>query len=1080
MKYLKFILILIVLSNIKGLKSQQVTVSGTSLSSTVTLVGTRTVVNITAGSAITVSRRSNADTLKNIMYTVVGGGGGGAFGVVGGGGGGGVAFNHTTGTHFVGNPTSISVGTGGTAGTNLSAPGGNGNSSTITLASSVQATGGSGGSSTSPSSPSPGGGNSGTPTQSGTANIGGLNVKSGNGFGGGGGGGAGTSNGVDGTAASASGGTGTGGAGAAGRQITNLLLGSGNNITYGGGGGGSATTTPGNGGAGGGGNASNTASAAGAGSPNTGGGGGSGTTSAGAGGSGVVVLSFDAWDIYDDVQASNKWIYANGTTRTAGLPIKIFPDGTNTITVTSALVSDVNADVYIEGAAVNIASGGSIVCKNLYITKGGSITTSSTGSLTCTTVFYTGNATVPSTGFNVTNLQILGANVTATLVGNITLTGTLTLSTTTTLLILPSASNSTFAVSRFAGPGHIRGNANVGLIYTGSTPSFLYMDSLSSSADNKRLKYLRLASAAQLSLGNKLVIYGNSGNAGGDLELNSGSILNSNSETSNASASAFLDFRYDATTTPTPAVPQAVIGGLSIVSPNTTPTINGEVSYEDCMFSGFRGAYRQVGHVIDSALSLNQFTDDFDLFADITSGSGGRGANIDGLLASITTGSATALKSAFTYDESLYNSSTQKGRWNPFLIKGTGFLDRNALPIGRGMHFIMRPTGSGASGNYNSQLFEYEGPLVNRDLSLNLTYSTNLGVTTSAGGYNLLANPYLSHLNLANFFTGNNNVDPAFYKYDKQAKNYDTYAFASGSWNKSKGGAGSSSGYNALVDPGEAFWVKLNSTTNTVTFSRSMTTVSVTGNKPDKSQKLEIDTASYSALRINLQLDTDTFLADGIVLISEPNGGDLKRNGSLGDIFDMVGNCNDISILASEKEQLSFKHLNANANYQIPLKLSVCNPGKFSLTFSLNSNKMENGIIYEIVDKFLNTSREIENDNVLRFEVTSDPNSFGDGRFFINAKTNSLKNDKLLNNQVVQISPNPCLRNEILKIDANSKFILTADLVNLSGQSILSTSILPTLGYGELDLNKAEIVPGIYFLKVNGPNFIAHRKIVIQ
>jgi len=1008
-------------------KAQQVTVSGTGATSAVSLVGTRTVVNITAGSAITVSRRSSADTLKNIFYTVVGGGGGGGRNATyGGGGGGGVAIGHTAGTNFVGNPSSISIGSGGATGLNGAA----GNSSSITLGTTITATGGGGGIGNVNQTT----GSSGTPT--GTtgagANSGGTNsAKAGSNDGGGGGGGSGVNaSGANGVAVNPS--TGTGGAGGAGRTITNLLAVSGT-ITYGGGGGGGGTSSGGVGGSGGGGAGSVTSATAG--SANTGGGGGGGVTSSGGGGSGIVVLSFDAWDIYDDVQASNKWIYANGTglgtgSRTAGLPIKIFPNGANTISVTSAFINDVNADVYIEGAALNIGAGGSIVCRNLYVNNGGAITTSSTGSLTVNNTFFAGaTQTLPSATYN--NIYCTLATGTVTLGANTTVTGTLELTNAAAILDLNGKS---LIVSKFGtGTGKLKGSSTSRMYITGSAAGTFYMDQTTPLTSN-RLKYLGLASNATATIGNALVIYADTAYSG-ILELKSSSALTTGTP-------ALLTLAYNSTLDL-----QGIIGGLGL------GTITGSINFEDCFTSGFR-AYRQAGHVLSTDLSVSQLTDDFDLYAmNPTSLS-----NPDGF--QIANGSST-VNSLFLYKEDVSSGS----KWVPYVVTGNS----QTLPVGRGFMFFMRPAGSGASGNYNAQIFDYSGTPNNGNVSASLTYSGSS--ISSTNGYNLLANPYSAYLNLNDFFASASNahLTATVYKYDKSAKNYTTFAPQGASsgrtkkWRKS----GSSTDLDYHLDPGDVFWVKMNTTTPlTASFTTSMTGVSrEIVDKIDKTNKMEIDSTAYTILDVNFKVSTDSFFSDGVTITCSAFGGDLRTNTRQGDVYDMVAGCKNLSVTVPSGELLSFKSINNSNDWLLPLQINSCATTKGVLTFDINYNKPGLETEFWLIDKFTNKNTPISSGLSYEFDITeSNPSSQGSDRFYINSKNSKVNLDEIKNSNIINVFPNPVADNEVIQFIIPNSQLGEVKLFNMLGQTVFQNTVNSNLGIVKIDLQPLHLAKGIYVL----------------
>jgi hypothetical protein len=362
-----------------------------------------------------------------------------------------------------------------------------------------------------------------------------------------------------------------------------------------------------------------------------------------------------------------------------------------------------------------------------------------------------------------------------TALGSITVSGTLTIASGSKLNL---NGYSIPAVNAFSGTGQITGGSASRMNITGSSAGTFYMDQTTPLTTN-RLKYLGLAANATATLGNAIAIYGDSSYSG-NLDLQTGSVLTSNIIGTNA---ALLQLKYDVT-----SECHAVLGmnGGSLL---------GEAMVEDYFYSGSR-TYRQVGHVLDSALSLNQMTDDFDLFGSISSGSSGRGSggNLDGLYAA----TATAKNSVFTYQEDVSSGS----KWVPFTTSGSN----STIATGTGIMCVMRPSGSGESGNYNAQIMDYEGAINQRRRAVSVLKNTGTGTY----GYNLLANPYAAYLDFDKFIDTNSAIlaDVGFYKYNKSTKNYTTHSKSGLQWYKN------SSAFDvntANVDPGDAFWIRVNS-----------------------------------------------------------------------------------------------------------------------------------------------------------------------------------------------------------------------------------------------------------------------------
>jgi len=252
--------------------------TGSPTGGTITTDGLYTVHKFTSGGTITFPRSGNVAVL------VVGGGGGGGSNLGGGGGAGGFVYNSSFAV--TAQAYTVTVGSGGTAGSGNNIPGGNGGNSVF---STITATGGGGGGSLGSSSSSSNGKNGGS-GGGGASSYNPMSWPAGSGGSGsqGSAGGSGTTNDTFGAGGGGAGGIGmngiSGGNGGSGTVSTI----SGSSVTYAGGGAGAGFTTCGSASGGGG---SGTAGAA-----NTGGGGSGGKNSeypnGYAGGSGIVIIRY--------------------------------------------------------------------------------------------------------------------------------------------------------------------------------------------------------------------------------------------------------------------------------------------------------------------------------------------------------------------------------------------------------------------------------------------------------------------------------------------------------------------------------------------------------------------------------------------------------------------------------------------------------------------------------------------------------------------------------------------------------------------------------------------------------------------
>ena len=600
------------------------------------------------------------------------------------------------------------------------------------------------------------------------------------------------------------------------------------------------------------------------------------------------------------------------------------------------------------------------------------------------------------------------------------------------------------AVNAFSGTGQIIGSSTSRINITGSSAGTFYMDQTTPLTTN-RLKYLGLAANATATLGNVIAIYGDSSYSG-NVDLKLGSVLTSNTTGTDA---ALLQLKYNVSSDY-----HAIVGfnGGSLA---------GEAMVEDYFYSGYR-AYRQTGQLLDSALSLNQITDDFDLFGSISSGSSGRGSagNKDGLYAA----TSTAKNSVFTYKEDVASGS----RWIPFATSSSN----STIATGTGIMFVMRPTGSGESGNYDAQIMDYEGALNQRRRAVSVLKKSGTG----SFGYNLISNPYAAYLDFDRFIDTNSSMmaDLGFYKYDKSTKNYTAHSKSGPQWYKSSVAFNVSS---ANVDPGDAFWIRVNSA-GTVYLNPKMTAFSKAADI-SRGNKLELDTTAYSMLGIKMKSQADSTIGDEVSLLSASWGGDMGYK--LGDMANMNGTCIDLAVLSSDKESIAFKTLDITKSWLIPLNVQACAPGTYSFDFQIHANKPGYEGEYELLDKYLNKSTKIVSGNKLIFQITSDNASMGGDRFYLNAVPSKVLNTNSIHTgKIVTTFPNPISTNDVLKINVSQGKGLQIELVNAMGQRLFSAENVVAGKILEVDLMNLHLSPGVYYLKATRDNESETQRVIIN
>ncbi len=649
-----------------------------------------------------------------------------------------------------------------------------------------------------------------------------------------------------------------------------------------------------------------------------------------------------------------------------------------------------------------------------------------------------------------TNLTLGNTSGTNTLIGSTVVTGVLSTTNSAGNLGL---GNHWLTVARFSGPGHITGSANARISYTGSTASFLYMDSTTATTNNK-LRRLTLSSNANLSLGNILSIDGHDKNKDtGEVVLNTGATLTSNII---GTASARLRLNYIDTTNR--AHPFINIGHSS---GSNIGKVVGEIYTEDFLQGGFDKRYRQWGHPLDSAngMSLNQFSDDVDCFGIVSSGNSGRGnlGNINGLYQNQTTPNVIN-NSIFKYDESNYGTSS---RWVPFTNSGsTLYLER-----GMGYMFVLRPSGSSTGGGTSAiapQFLEIEGQMNFADVTVSGLKISSTLKSTSTAGYNLLANPYPSHLDLTAFFNDNSDLNTTFYKYNKSSKNYETFTKGAGaSWSKGPNTV------SAIIDPMDAFWVQLNNAkTNpslVANFKITQTTCSSLGGV-GRSNKLEIDSTHYLNIGVKLKSQDDASVNDEATLYLGYNESDLSYKFRSGDANKLSGTCNELNIQSASGEKLATKSLDLRRDWTVPLNLKVCKLGVYDFVFDVVTNVDLSKYDIEFFDKLTGKSTPIVVGQNVKVDINNVANEFIEGRFFISFKNSQAKINAVGNSKRVILYPNPVSKNDVVHIVTLDNEKGNLQLMDSRGKVIMSKYYNGSPETVNIDLKKYSICEGIYFI----------------
>lgn len=744
------------------------------------------------------------------------------------------------------------------------------------------------------------------------------------------------------------------------------------------------------------------------------------------------------------------------TATTGGQTVKNGTYTNLTLSNTSG-VNTANGAISVSGTLTTTAGGTLAMGTNvLTLSSGSTLTNNGTISTTATTGWVTDNrtsnqyiyngtvsfggasTTIPATNRQFTNLTI---NAATTLSDSIRVIGTLTIANGIKL----NLAGKKLTVNAFASTGQITGSNAAQILYTGTINSTIYMDQATPGTTNTLKSLTMYGTASLLTLGNILELYGGTNGSLGELILgtSSSSVLTSNTSfgTGAAPVTPFLQMRF--------------ISGNHAIMNLRGGLIVGEVLIQDFLEAGYK-SYRQFGFAIDSSagVSMNQITDDIDVYAIVQSGSTysnpGTSSNPNGYKQA---DNSTTKNSAYLYQE------TVSPRWVPFtFINAT----TQSIPKGRGLMVFLRPFGTTASGSYAEQMVDVEGSVnCAADVSVATYLDGSLSTGNTNNGWNLIANPYQSYLDYSVFVNDNQNnlalgTSQGIKKYDKTIKNYTDALKTNGtSWTNSN---------NVTVlpnlDPGDAFFVRVKNNSSNLTFKRAQTTPSKESSI-DRNNKFEIDPRSYTALNVKLFTSNDTTLGDVMNIWFSDWGKDNTLSNF--DILNLSGNCLDVSALTLDGESCSMKNISNLNNSLVPLKFSSCATGDYSFYFDKLMNNSREGEVIKLFDNYLGIEKELKAVDKYTFSVDQNEKSNASDRFFLKYVSESL-NTQILEDDLVALFPNPLVKGMPIRLLYANCEIISYEVLNLAGQKVLDSSSRNLKRIEEVET--ADLEDEIYFLKL--------------
>lgn len=470
--------------------------------------------------------------------------------------------------------------------------------------------------------------------------------------------------------------------------------------------------------------------------------------------------------------------------------------------------------------------------------------------------------------------------------------------------------------------------------------------------------------------------------------------------------------------------------------------ISGNVSIEHLVAGGKRG-FRLMGHPLSTDIGLQMIKDSIDI-------TGSRGAE-HGFINSATNNPSAfwyntlSTKDTFSIDDNWTAFSRTNGEAENAWKKYQGIRLMARGRPGEGMDG--RPAGDGNNNTYlpGAVTLKFTGPVNTGDQEITLMRS-------DSSGYNLVANPYASPVDLSMLSYGSGVSDHYWI------------------WDPYQGDAG---GYSAIpfqssfiLPAFSAFFVKSTALlNNTIVFTEHCkvsetpaTILPVISNFPDH--------------HLELRLFRDNIFMDRLFIYHS----DSARIGI--DKFDaekFMNSGTNFYSLSREKKMLSIDARPiTNASF-ISLGLQTENPGTFSIVVADSKLSTESTLLLH--DKYLQTWMALEKDSAYFFSVSTDTSSSGNNRFEIISRPEPVDTFISSRKIISIVGPVPSISEIVIRYAVTEKELATMCIRDQYGNMLRSIPI-DAKPNGRLTISIADLLPGTYFVEIRVGKYVDTKKII--
>ena len=566
-------------------------------------------------------------------------------------------------------------------------------------------------------------------------------------------------------------------------------------------------------------------------------------------------------------------------------------------------------------------------------------------------------------------------------------------------LTLSAGTTATLDGGSASGVGTIKGSSTSNLSIGGTGSSGTYNFDQTTSGTTNVLKNLTLTGTATATLGNALNI--TAGASPGTVLVGSGATLVTGGN---------LTLKSDAAGT-------ASIG-------NSAGTISGNVTVETFIPGGKR-AFRLLGHPFSVALALTSLKDNIHIT--------GTGGTTDGFDATLFNN-----PSAFSFNEATFNGTTNSG-WSAFTNIS------NTIGVGQGVRILVRGPRSqsnlldGTNPTPLAATLDFTGAVNQGNVNVAMGYT---GASGANAGWNLIANPYASRVDIGSITAGNRN----------NIANFSIWAPNNGT----RGAYVTTSFGSAYIIPaGSAFFVQTSSAAN-FTFTEANKSISAVSGV-----LLKTDPFKLNALQLNVVSD-DTLFWDQFVL---RNREDALETKDAMDANKMENPDVNFYSTTNNNDRFAIDHRPLTTNSVVNLGFTTSSDYHF--TFKVANLDMPGYDVY-LMDKFLNKQTLLSSSTAYNFITTADANSKGSNRFqLVFAKNANGVNEMNALNFIVY--PNPASSEINISLSNANRGIYQFGLYNQLGQELKAGSFNFNTNSAQ-SLNIEELGMGVYFIKITNGN----------